>query len=424
VNGDGRTDVLHRGGWLEQPKDLRRAETWKHHAFNFTSPGGSQMYAYDFDGDGDNDVLTSLAAHGYGLGWYEQVKGDDGEIGFNLHKIIGTTPDEAPFGVNFSQNHSIDLVDMDGDGLRDIVTGKRWYAHGGSDPGGKDPAVLYWFKTVRTGKQGSVNFEPQMIHGDSGIGTQVMAVDISGDGRPDVVVGNKKGTHVHIQKGAPKNRDGFVSLFDGKSLKGWDGDKEWWSVIDGAITAESTPDKPLKKNVFVYWDGELNDFELKLDFRLTGTPQANSGIQIRSLQHDDGHAAGYQADIDHGTQWLGCLYDEHARGLLAKRGYKVGIHQDGERVEASFADSDSLGKHYKKEDWNEYHIKAVGPVISLSINGHLFSELSDHQTGEQDFSGKLALQLHSGPPSKIAFKNIRLKDLGKTPLPGGEKKSN
>ena len=307
VNSDGRMDVLHKGGWLEQPEDLRLAKEWKHHAFNFTAPGGSQMYAYDFDGDGDNDVLTSLAAHSYGLGWFEQVEDDRGAITFKKHLIMGGSPDEKPFGVSFSQTHSIDLVDMDGDGLKDVVTGKRYFAHGGKDPGGMDPAVLYWFKTVRKGRPGKVAFEPHMIHDDSGVGTQVKAVDVSGDGFPDVVVGNKKGTHVHLQERQErpaKALASFRSIFDGETLKNWDGDEKWWKVEDGAITAESTADKPLNKNTFIFWrGGELNDFELKLNFRLTGAPQANSGVQIRSQEHEGGSISGYQADIDHGTTW-------------------------------------------------------------------------------------------------------------------------
>lgn len=427
VNGDGRMDVLHKGGWLEQPQDLRLADKWEHHPFDFTAPGGSQMFAYDFDGDGDNDILTSLAAHSYGLGWFEQMEGEGGSITFEKHLIMGNSPEEKPFGVSFSQTHSIDLVDMDGDGLKDIVTGKRYFAHGGNDPGGNDPAVLYWFKTVRGGKQGDVTFEPHLIHDDSGVGTQVKAVDVSGDGFPDVVVGNKKGTHVHLQKRtataeAPATQEEYRELFDGKSLEGWSGDRSWWKVADGAIAAESTPEKPLDHNTFLYWDGEVHDFELKLEFRLSGDEQANSGVQIRSQRHADGHATGYQADIDHGTQWLGCLYDEHARGMLARRGNKVGIHPDGSRIEVAFADGATLAEHYRRNDWNEYHIKAVGPTITLRINGELFSETVDNQAGEQDFSGKLALQLHSGPPSRIEFRNIRLKELGETPLPEAEKK--
>jgi hypothetical protein len=108
--------------------------------------------------------------------------------------------------------------------------------------------------------------------------------------------------------------------------------------------------------------------------------------------------------------------------MLAKRGFKVGIHPDGSRVEVAFEDADLLGKHYKKEDWNTYHIKAVGPTITLMVNGQLMSEAVDNQPGERDYSGLLALQLHSGPASKIQFRNILLKDLGKTDLPEAEKK--
>jgi len=126
VNGDGRLDFLEKTGWWEQPESLKGDPIWKKHAFAFAGPGGAQMFAYDFDGDGDNDVLTSLAAHGYGLAWYEQVEGD---AQFKKHLILGATPGENPYGISFSQMHGIDMADVDGDGVKDIVTGKRHWAH-------------------------------------------------------------------------------------------------------------------------------------------------------------------------------------------------------------------------------------------------------------------------------------------------------
>ena len=204
VNGDGRADLLEKSGWWEQPASLDGDPAWKKHAVQFSGPGGAQMFAYDFDGDGDNDVLTSLAAHGFGLAWYEQTKGDDG-IAFKQHLITGKTPGENRYGVAFSELHGVDLVDMDGDGLKDIVTGKRYWSHG---PGKSDhfdrndPPVVYWFKTVhkkQPAAQGNVDFVPHLIHNESGVGVEVKARDINGDGLPDVIVGNKKGTFIHIQ---------------------------------------------------------------------------------------------------------------------------------------------------------------------------------------------------------------------------------
>lgn len=197
VNGDGRMDLLEKTGWWEQPASLDGDPQWNKHEFPFASFGGAQMYAYDVDGDGLNDVITSLHAHGYGLAWNRQVA-TDGQISFERELIMGEKPEENSGGVKFSQIHAIDLMDMDGDGLKDIVTGKRWWAHG--PKGDAEPnaaAVVYWFQLTRKG--GKTQFIPHQVHDDSGVGTQVAAGDVSGDGRPDIIVGNKKGTFVHIQ---------------------------------------------------------------------------------------------------------------------------------------------------------------------------------------------------------------------------------
>ncbi len=203
VNGDGRMDLLEKDGWWEQPKTLAGDPVWKFHKFPFNpdSHGGAQMYAYDVNGDGLNDVITSFAAHGYGLVWYEQLK-QEGEITFKQHVILKTEQKPSPndYGVTFSQLHAVDLVDVDGDGLKDIVTGKRFWAHGAhGDPDPNAPAVLYWFRLVRN-KDKTVDFVPQLIDSDSGVGTQVVARDFTGDKKPDIVVGNKKGTFVFIQE--------------------------------------------------------------------------------------------------------------------------------------------------------------------------------------------------------------------------------
>lgn len=205
VNGDGRNDILEMAGWWEQPNSLSGDPVWKFHRFDFAPGHGSaQMHAYDVDGDGDNDVITSLAAHSYGLAWYEHVK-ENGAISFKRHLITGKTPAETKHGVVFSQLHAVDLIDMDGDGLKDIITGKRFWAHG---PSGDDepnaPAVLYWFKLVR-GQNGAIDYVPNLIDSDSGIGTQVVAGRVNKDDRPDIVVGNKKGAFVFLQQRTTAN---------------------------------------------------------------------------------------------------------------------------------------------------------------------------------------------------------------------------
>jgi hypothetical protein len=196
VNGDGKKDILEATGWWEQPKSLEGDPEWVKHPAKFGS-GGAQMYSYDVNGDGLNDVITSIEAHGYGLSWFEQVR-EGANITFKEHRFMDRKPEQNKYGVKFSQPHAVDLIDMDGDGLKDIVTGKRFWAHGSegdAEPGA--PAVLYWFKLVRNPDK-TVDWVPHLIDNDSGIGTQVVAGDLNGDKLPDVVVGNKKGTFVHI----------------------------------------------------------------------------------------------------------------------------------------------------------------------------------------------------------------------------------
>ncbi|MCA9177741.1 MAG: VCBS repeat-containing protein [Planctomycetales bacterium] len=196
VNGDGRVDLLMAGGWWEQPAEVKN-QPWTHHAFQF-GQGGAQMHTYDVDGDGDNDVITSLVAHGYGLSWFEQVK-KDGKIDFVNHAILPATGEEKADGLQFSQLHAVEVADVDGDGLKDIITGKRYWAHGpngDADPAG--PAVLYWFQLQR-GKDGSVKYVAHQIDDDSGVGTQFAVGDLNGDKRLDIVTGNKKGGHVFLQ---------------------------------------------------------------------------------------------------------------------------------------------------------------------------------------------------------------------------------
>jgi len=207
VNGDGRSDFMLREGWWEQPAQAN-GKPWNFHAANFGG-GGAQMFAYDVDGDGDNDVISSLQAHGYGLAWFENKPTAAGEIAFERHLIVGSTPEENPYGVKFSQLHAVDLVDMDGDGTRDIVTGKRYWAHGPKgDAEPAAPAVLYWFQTVR-GKDG-VEFVPHQIDNDSGVGTQVIAADVTNDGLADVIVGNKKGHFVFVHQTRKVSRDEWL----------------------------------------------------------------------------------------------------------------------------------------------------------------------------------------------------------------------
>lgn len=202
INGDKRTDVFTAFGWWEQPASLAGDPQWKLHPAAFGS-GGAQMHAYDVDGDGDNDVISSTVAHGFGLAWYEQVPGA-GEAVFKVHPILAAKGAPAIPGMPaFSQLHALALSDIDGDGLMDIITGKRKWAHGLSgDEEPNAPAVLYAFKLIRGD---TARFAPVPIDSASGVGTQLEMQDLDGDGDRDILIGNKNGT--------------FIFLKDGKSLR-------------------------------------------------------------------------------------------------------------------------------------------------------------------------------------------------------------
>jgi hypothetical protein len=367
-----------------------------------------------------------MAAHGFGLSWFENL--DGGGTTWKEHLIIGDQADTSPSRVAFSQHHAVDVADFDGDGVLDFVTGKRWFAHNGSDPGGMEPAVLYWFRTVRGGAPGQVSFVPHFIDDDSGIGTQVMATDVNGDKRPDIVVGNKKGTFVHLQQRPDGELDGSRRLNQSGSLAGWSGDPSFWRAEGDTIVGESTPARPLNKNSFLTWTGgKLADFELRLKFRLTGGEDANAGVQFRSQSIEDGGIKGYQADIDNAGNYAGVLWDEHGRGLLGPHGVKAVHDRAGNKTEQRFAEVDQVKAAFKKGDWNEYVITAAGEHITLTINGvtttkvidRTFTELkpdgspvNEQQPKEQrELHGRLALQLHSGGPTKIEYKDIRLTEL-------------
>ena len=198
VNGDRRLDLLEKNGWWEQPGSLLDDPVWTFHPQPL-GRGGAQMHAYDVNGDGLNDIITALEAHAFGLAWYEQYR-EGSTIRFREHVIMNKAPEDNPYGVKFSEVHAIELTDVDGDGLKDIVTGKRFWSHGRTgDPDRNDAAVIYWFRLARS-RDGAVDFIPYLIDDQSGVGTQVVTSDINGDGVPDIVVGNKRGTFVHLQE--------------------------------------------------------------------------------------------------------------------------------------------------------------------------------------------------------------------------------
>lgn len=201
VNGDGRVDLIESIGWWEQPANVKSGEPWLLHPFKFAD-GGAQMFVYDVDGDGLNDIITVWHCHMYGLVWYKQVRDQKGQITWQQNVILPPKPDLKSDALRISQMHAVDLLDINGDGLKDILTGKRFWAHGPKgDAEPSAPAVVYWFELKRDKAKGAT-FIPHMIDDNSGVGTQVAAVDLNGDGIPDVIVGNKKGIFIHLSQPA------------------------------------------------------------------------------------------------------------------------------------------------------------------------------------------------------------------------------
>jgi hypothetical protein len=226
VSGDGRKDILMSNGWYEQPAAGDTSQMWRFRPYAFfdgteSNPGGAQMVTYDVDGDGDADIVTSLDAHGFGLAWFEQIR-TNGNIDFIKHMLVGTRAEESKYGLAFSELHALAFADVDGNGLPDIITGKRWWAHGPTgDVEPDSPAVIYAFLLTRT-PAGPV-FTPSLIDTASGVGTQITAVDLDGDGKAEVLSAARKGIFVFHYQGpaplfsptlAPKNPKGKKTSFD------------------------------------------------------------------------------------------------------------------------------------------------------------------------------------------------------------------
>jgi hypothetical protein len=186
VNGDGRLDVICTAGWWEQPaKD--DGKPWKFHPANL-GDACADMFAYDLDGDGKADILSS-SAHKFGIWSYIQKAGKEGGDPVFVKQDL--------FKDLVSETHAMHCVDINGDGLKDLVTGKRWWSHGKNEPGADKPAMLYWFEAKK--RDGLVSFTPHVIDDNSGIGTQFVVADVNGDKLLDIVTANKKGVFLFEQ---------------------------------------------------------------------------------------------------------------------------------------------------------------------------------------------------------------------------------
>ena len=207
INGDGRIDILNALGWWEQPTVLDSTKLWKYHPVAFgrygkrsNNIGSSIMAVYDVNGNGLNDVVANLNAHGFGMAWYEQKRDNNGEISFTRHMISDDYQFNNKGGVTFSQPHGAAFADIDNDGIKDFIVGKRYFTHLDNyyDPDPYSDPVIYWYKTVRNpDAPGGAELVPELIHNRSGAGSEVTVVDLDKNGTLDVITSTNHGTFIY-----------------------------------------------------------------------------------------------------------------------------------------------------------------------------------------------------------------------------------
>jgi hypothetical protein len=233
----------------------------------------------------------------------------------------------------------------------------------------------------------------------------------------------------HLIGQSAKDKDGFIKIFNGKTLAGWEGDPTYWRVEDGNLVGEITPSTLLKTNSFIIWQGgSPADFEIKLEFKITKS--GNSGINYRSslLTEVPYALRGYQADIDGANRYTGQNYEERARTTLAYIGERVSVdvlanstdalkdHIKNNAwlvrtVNASLGKADELVQTIQSDNWNTCYIIAKGNRLLHYMNNVLMSDVTDNDPVNRKSAGLIGVQVHVGPPMKVEYRNIRLKEI-------------
>lgn len=207
--------------------------------------------------------------------------------------------------------------------------------------------------------------------------------------------------------------DGFVPIFDGKSLAGWDADPKYWRAEDGMLVGVVTPETLLKANTFAIWRGGAPaDFELKVEYRVSAA--GNSGINYRSVEIPTPAFAlkGYQCDIDGANRYTGQNYEERGRTFLTVRGQIVRASEGSKRaIIGSLGEKDALATFVRANDWNQIHLIVRGNVLTHIVNGHVMSVVIDEDPAARMAAGLIGVQVHVGPPMKIEYRHFLLKTL-------------
>ena len=228
---------------------------------------------------------------------------------------------------------------------------------------------------------------------------------------------------------AGRDGEGFVPIFDGRTLNQWTGDPTYWKVEDSCLVGIVTPETLLKRNTFIIWQGKMpENFEIRVEYKISN--QGNSGINYRSepVKGLDYALEGYQADLNGQNTYTGSNYEERRRTTLASQGQKtilptlehpndsLKMHIANNEwlpkiVTGSLGNPDSLKAHIRIGDWNDYHLIVKGNRMQHYVNGILMSDVTDNDTVNRRFSGYLGVQVHVGPPMRIAYRHFRLKAL-------------
>jgi len=213
-------------------------------------------------------------------------------------------------------------------------------------------------------------------------------------------------------KSTSSDQDEAIAIFNGKNLEGWRGDSRIWSVKDGAIVGQTTDENQIDHNTFLIYEKPFSDFELSFQYKIIG---GNSGVQYRAKVLDESEfiVGGYQGDMEAGTNYSGILYEEKGRGILALRGEKVMIGEDGEKTVEQFSTGEAIQAKINMEQWNSYRIVANGERLQHFINDTNSIDVTDKEVGKRASSGIFALQVHKGPNMKVFYKDIVVKPIVK-----------